>query len=128
MLHNTWKKRHAYKSKYKLKRENQVILLMIIDGKRLHYLAVRSLYVLFCKIISNNEEDFYCLNCFHSYSTKNRLNKHKDVCENHDYCYIKIPKENLKILKYNHREKYVKVLFIYADLESLLEKMYTCYK
>ena len=92
--HNTWKKRHAYKSKYKLKRENQVILLMIIDGKRLHYLAVRSLYVLFCKIISNNEEDFYCLNCFHSYSTKNRLNKHKDVCENHDYCYIKIPREN----------------------------------
>ena len=94
VLHNTWKKRHAYKSKYKLKRENQVILLMIIDGKRLHYLAVRSLYVLFCKIISNNEEEFYCLNCFHSYSTKNRLNKHKDVCENHDYCYIKIPREN----------------------------------
>ena len=94
MPHNTWKKRHAYKSKYKLKRENQVILLMIIDGKRLHYLAVRSLYVLFCKILSNNEEDFYCLSYFHSYSTKNRLNKHKDVCENHDYCYIKIPREN----------------------------------
>ena len=30
--HNTEKIRHAYKSKYNLTRENQVILLMITDG------------------------------------------------------------------------------------------------
>ena len=33
MPHNTEKISHAYKSKYHLKRENQVILLMITDGK-----------------------------------------------------------------------------------------------
>ena len=32
--HNTEKIRHAYKSKYNLTRENQVILLMITDGER----------------------------------------------------------------------------------------------
>ena len=37
---------HAYKSKYNLKRENQVILLMITDGKQWHYLAVKELSVL----------------------------------------------------------------------------------
>ena len=32
-----------------------------------------------------------------------------------------MPEEDNKILKYNHGEKYMKVLFIiYADLESLL--------
>ena len=31
--HNTEKIRHAYKSKYNLTRENQVILLMITDGE-----------------------------------------------------------------------------------------------
>ena len=37
-----------------------------------------------------------------------------------------MPEEDNKILKYNHGEKYMKVPFIiYADLESLLEKMST---
>ena len=38
--YNTEEIRHAYKSKYNLKRENQVILLMITDGKKWHYFAV----------------------------------------------------------------------------------------
>ena len=33
--HNTEEIRHAYKSKQNLRRENQVILLMITDGKKL---------------------------------------------------------------------------------------------
>ena len=32
--HNTKEKRHAYNSKYNLNRENQVIILMITDGKK----------------------------------------------------------------------------------------------
>ena len=71
--------------------------------------------------------DFYCLNCFHSFRTENKLTKHKNVCENHDYCYVEMPKEDTKILKYNHREKSMKVPFIiYADLEHFLKKMNTC--
>ena len=39
-----------------------------------------------------------------------------------------MPKEDNKILKYNHGEKSTKVPFIsYDDLESLLEKMNTCH-
>ena len=39
-----------------------------------------------------------------------------------------MPKEDNKILKYNHGEKSMKVPFIiYGDLESLLEKMNTCH-
>ena len=43
VAHNTKKICHAYKSKYNLPRENQVILLMITDGEKWHYLAVISL-------------------------------------------------------------------------------------
>ena len=53
-----------------LKRENQVILLMITDGEKWHYVAVKKLSALFKGITSKQKEDFYCLNCFHSYSTK----------------------------------------------------------
>ena len=42
MPHNTKQIRHAYKSKYNNKRENQVILLMITDGEKWYYLAFKS--------------------------------------------------------------------------------------
>ena len=39
-----------------------------------------------------------------------------------------MPKEDKKILKYNHGEKCMKVPFIiYPDMESLLEKIDTCH-
>ena len=126
--YNTNEIRHAYKSKYNLKHTNEVILLMITDGEKWYYLAVKQLSALLRGITANNNGDFYCLNCFRSYNTENKLEKHKNVCENHDYCYVEMPIEDNKILKYNHGEKSMKVPFIiYADLESLLEKMSTCY-
>ena len=82
--HNTEKIRHEYKSKYNLTRENQVILLMNTDSEKWHYLAVKSLSALFREITGNNHGDFYCLNCFQSYTTENKLRKQKKVCENHD--------------------------------------------
>ena len=66
--HNTEKIGHAYKSKYDEKRENQ-ILLMITDGEKWHYLAVKKLSTLLRGIISKHNADFYCLNCLHSYRT-----------------------------------------------------------
>ena len=77
--------RHAYKSKCNLNRENKVILLMITDGKKWHNLAVKKLSASFSKITSKRDGDFYCLNCFHSFRTENKLKKHKNVSKNHDY-------------------------------------------
>ena len=68
--YNTKKIRPAYKSKHNFNRENQVILLMITDGKKWHYLAIKSLSALLRGITSNHNRDFYFLNCFHSYSTE----------------------------------------------------------
>ena len=126
--HKTRKIHLAHKSKYNLTRANQVILLMITDGEKCHYLAVKSLSALLNGITSNHDGDFYCLNCFRAYTTKNKLETHKKICENHEYCYVEMPNEDNKIIKYNQGEKSIKSPFIiYADLESLLEKISTCY-
>ena len=85
--------RHAYKSKYNLTRENQVILLMISDSEKWHYLTVRSLSALLKGITSKQKDDSYCLNCFHSYPSNKSLEKHMKVCEDEDYCYIEMPKK-----------------------------------
>ena len=74
----------SYVSKHNLKHKNQVILLMITDGEKRHYLAVKSLSALLRGITSKHDGDFYSLNCFrgfynlncfHSYSTKYKLKK-----------------------------------------------------
>ena len=108
--HNTKTMSNAYKSKYNHKRKNQVILLIITDGKKWHYLAVRSLSALLRGIKSSNNGDFYCLNCFGSYRTHNKLKKAWKSM--YDYCHVDMPKEDEKILKYNHGQKSLKALFI----------------
>ena len=76
-------------------------------------------------ITSNHKEDFYCLNCFHSYRT-NKLEAHKKICENRDYCRVEMHTKDNNAIKYN--QKSIKLPFVvYADLERLLEKMSTCY-
>ena len=125
--HNTKKIQLAYRSKYNLTYNKQIILLMIINGEKWHYLVVKNLSRLLRGITSNHNADFYCLSCFCSYSTKNKLEKHKKICENHDYCRVEMPTKDNNIIKYNHGEKSIKIPFtIYADLECLLEKMSTC--
>ena len=91
MPYNTKEIRHAYKSKSNLKRENQIILLTITDSEKWHYLTVKSLSALFKGTTGNNNGDFYCLNCFRSCTAKNKLEKHKNVCENHNYYYAEMP-------------------------------------
>ena len=100
---------------------------MITDGEKWHYLVGKNLSGLFKGITSNHYGDFYCLNCFHSYRTKNKLKAHKKICENHDYCHLEMPTKDNSIIKYYHGEKSMKLPFlIYPDLECLLEKMSTC--
>ena len=71
--YNTEEIRHAYKSKYNLNCKNQVVLLMITDGKKLHYLTVKILSALLRRITLKHVGDFYCLNYFYSYSTKDKI-------------------------------------------------------
>ena len=54
MPYNTKETRPEYVFKHNLKRKNQVIFLMITDGKKYHYLAVKKLSALFRSITSNH--------------------------------------------------------------------------
>ena len=96
---------------------------MITDGKKWHYLAITNLSALLQGKSSNHHEDFCCLNCFNSYTAKNKLKEHEEICNNHDSCHTEMPKWGEKILKCNLGEKSWKAAFaIYLDLECLLKK------
>ena len=97
---------------------------MISNGETWHYIVVKVIK----EITSSHNENFYCLNCFCAYTTKNKLEELKKICENNKYCHVEMPNEENKIIRYNQGEKSIKLPFIiYADLECLLGKMNTCY-
>ena len=100
---------------------------MITDGEKWHYLVVKNLPGLLRGMTSSHHGDLYCLNCFRSYRTRNKFETYKKICENHDYCHAEMPTKDNNIIKYNQREKSIKLPFdVYADLECLLEKISTC--
>ena len=97
---------------------------MINNGKNFHYLAVTNLSALFKRISSNHDGDFYCLNCFSPYATKNEVKEHGEICNNHNSCRIDMPSWAEKTLKYNLSEKSLKAPYtIYIDLECILKKV-----
>ena len=55
--------------------EKQTTLLMIPDEEKggLHYLAVKILSALLHGKTSKHKDDFYYLNCLHSFRTENKL-------------------------------------------------------
>ena len=70
---------------------------MIPNGEGWHYRAVKKLSALSKVITSKNNGDFYCLNCLCSFRTKDKLEFHKDVCENKDFCNVAMPSEDTNI-------------------------------
>ena len=100
---------------------------MITVGKKWLYLTIKNLFGSLREITSNHAGDFYFLNCFCAYSTKNKFEEHKKICENHDYCHVEMSTKDNNNIKYNQGEKSIKLPFVVsADLECLLEKMSTC--
>ena len=58
---------------------------------------------------------------------KKKIELHKKVCENKDFCNVILPFEDTKILEFNQYQKSDKAPFIiYADLECIIEKIDGC--
>ena len=84
---------------------------------RQHYVAVQKLPALLRKIKSKNNGDLYCFNCLHPFRTKNKLQLHKRVCENKDFCNAIMSLEDTQILELDQYKKSDKAPFvIYIDL------------
>ena len=106
--------------KTQITQKSQVIILMIPNGEKWHYLAVKKISALLRGITSKHYRDFYCLNCLHSFRTQNKLELHKKVRENKDLCNVIMPSEDTKMLEFNQ------LSIMYADLKCIIEKTDGC--
>ena len=78
---------------------------MISNGEGWHFIALKKLLALLREIISKHHGDFYSLICLHSFKAECKVESHKKVWKNEDFCNITIPSEVSKILEFNEFQK-----------------------
>ena len=92
--------RPVFISKNNKTRNYHANLLMISNEKSTiwHYTAIKSIPALLRGITSKNNGDFYCLNCFRSYRIAKKLAEHEELCNNNDFCLVKMPEHKNKFI------------------------------
>ena len=89
------------KSEYNEIRSHSIHLLMITDGHgNWHYLATKNINGLMRGFGCNHYGDKLCLNCMHSFRTGSKLEDHKRLCNDHDYCKIFMPTKDNNLLQH----------------------------
>lgn len=93
----------------------------------LHYVDVKILFMLLQGITSNQDGNYYCMNCLCSLRLKNKLKSHENSYKDHHYCHMVMPDEDNNITNQNQVKNFSKTLFvIYVETESILEKIHAC--
>ena len=95
---------------------------MIPTMKKWHYFVVIKLSALLTGIKSKHHDDFYCLNCLHSCTTKSKLESHKKLCNNEDFYDAVMSDEENKTEFVLYQKPIRTPITVYADPESLIKK------
>ena len=115
--------KHAMKNK----RKYNIVLLLIKDGDNSHYCYVKNESALLSSQVNSHKGKLYfCLNCLNGFNTPEKLDNHKEYCNEEESVKINMPKPDtfIKFKNYLHSERAPFV--IYADFESLLKPLDAC--
>ena len=91
-------------------------LMLITEGHRKHYVAIKSLSRLLSKQNSKHKEaQHFCTNCLQGFREERSRDEHVHYCKNNDAVRIEMPHTN-PIVEFSDGQSQFKVPFItYAD-------------
>ena len=99
-----------------VKSKNRVDLLYVEENENTHYCLIKDLDSFLCD--KNKHKQHTCRNCLQRFRRLETLEKHKEICQDHNYCKVNMPKED-NILKFkNYHFKNRLPFVIYSDFES----------
>ena len=104
------------------KKSMRELNLLLIDE---HYVLIDDFNRFIFGITKNKDRKFFCMYCLHHYHTKEALNNHKEVCMViNGVQAVKMPSEKEKWMKFrNYKRQLMAPFVIYADFESIVEKV-----
>ena len=113
-------------SKKENERKHNIVLLLIKNGDNSHYCFVKNLSALLSSQVNKHSHKLYfCLNCLNGYDNPEKLDKHKEYCNEKESIKINMPPPDtylkFKNFLYSERAPFT----IYADFESILKPLDT---
>ena len=104
-----------------MKCKKQVNLLIIVDGEKRHYTAIKSISRLLKSLNATHKGAYhFCMNCLNVFRTESARDKHYEYCNSNGHVKVKMPIEKEKWLKFHNGQYQFKVPFmLYADFESI---------
>ena len=104
--------------------EKHVDLLVISNSETKHYVWIKNFNKLCFNVDKHGRKKFFCKHCIHPFTSEANLQKHIKYCMELTKCQaIEMPAEGV-VTKFKSFRETVKIPFvIYADLESILEKL-----
>ena len=113
-----------------MKCKKQVNLLMIVDGEKRHYTAIKTISRLLKSLNATHKGAYhFCMNCLNGFWTASARDKHYEYCSSNGHVKVKMPTEKEKWLKFHDGQYQFKVPFmLYADFESILKPVDECYR
>ena len=108
-------------------RKHNIVLLLIKNEDNSHYCLVKNLSALLTSQVNKRKIKFYfCLNCLNGYDTPEKLEKHKEYCNEKESIKINMPPVGTYLKFENYRYSERAPFTIYADFESILKPLNTC--
>ena len=112
----------------KEKNEDHMELLLITKDENKHYVLIKDFNKFMFNQTKHKNKKHFCMHCLLCFSSDRILNEHEYICiQVNGTQAVKMPDKDNNILKFNNFHKQQLVPFvIYADFESIIEKISGC--
>ena len=118
------------RSERNVKCKNQVNLLIIEDGEKRNYTAIKGISRLLKSLNATHKGPYhFCMNCLNDFRAEAARDKHYKYCSNNGHVKVKMPTEKEEWLKFHDGQYQFKVPFVlYADFDSILKPVNERYR
>ena len=83
------------------KRKKRLNVLMIVDGEKKHYTAIKNISRLLSKLNGKTQHAYYYwTNCLNGFRTESARDKHYEYCSSNGHVTVNMPNEKEKLLKF----------------------------
>ena len=83
------------------KRKKRLNVLMIVDGEKKHYTAIKNISRLLSKLNGKTQHAYYYwTNCLNGFRTESARDKHYEYCSSNGHVSVNMPNEKEKLLKF----------------------------
>ena len=87
----------VHRSKRNVDRKKQVNLLMIEDGEKRHYTAIKNISRFLSKLNGKNRCAYhFCMNCLNGFRTPSARDEHYEYCSSNGHVEVNMPTEEEK--------------------------------